>query len=276
MEKRIYNELIQQSVSIDKIHVEKPKNNDFILHNHKDKFEILIFITGDAEFRVEGSVYELKPYDTVIAADNEMHRIIHRSCTPYERIVINVSTDFFVKNNCEEFSGVFLTRTPGVNNLISYESTKNTYFMSCIERLLEYSEKKESEVLVKSVLIELFYILNKCGGNKRDRGNYSNKYIKAVIMYINENLTSELNLDTLSEHFFVNKSYLCRMFKRHTGYTINKYITHKRLMYVRELCLEGMSITQASVEAGFGNYSNFYKMYLKETGSAPSAELKHF
>lgn len=274
MSRNSFKEEIQRSVSIGRNYVEHPQNTDFVMHNHKDAFEILIFIRGDAEFRVEGSVYDLKPYDTVIAADNEMHRIIHRSCTPYERIVINVSADFFVKNNCEEFSGFFLARVPGEYNLISHESTKNTHFMSCIERLLEYYGDGESDVLIKSVLIELFYILNKCGGNNRDNSDYSNKYIKEVIMYINENLTSEINLDTISEHFFVNKSYLCRIFKRHTGYTVNKYITHKRLMYVRELCSGGMSITQASVEAGFGNYSNFYKMYIKETGSAPSTELK--
>ena len=35
-----------------------------------------------------------------------------------------------------------------------------------------------------------------------------------------------------------------------------------------------MPITAASVEAGFGSYSNFYKLYKKENGCAPSDELK--
>lgn len=263
-----------KKVTIGKACIEHPLNKDFMMHNHKDSLELLIFIRGDTKLSVEGSVYDLKPYDTVFTTENEMHRIIHMSDSVYERVVIEIPTDFFVKNNCEEYSGLFFSRAPGEHNLISYESTKNTHFKDCLERLLEYSESGESDILIKSVLIEFVHILNKCAEKNTVEGKHGNKYIKEVISYINENLTSEINLDSISEHFFVNKSYLCRIFKKHTGYTVNKYITHKRLMYVRELCARNMSITQASIEAGFGNYSNFYKMYVNETGIAPSTELK--
>ena len=117
------------------------------------------------------------------------------------------------------------------------------------------------------------HILNKCITETNTLVSY-NKYIKNIITYINDNLTSNLNLDTISEHFFINKSYLCRIFKKHTGFTVNKYITHKRIMLVRELCHNNVSLSEASIQAGFGNYSNFYKMYVKETGHTPKIDLK--
>ena len=259
---------------ISKFYIEHPENKNFVLHNHKNLLEMLIFISGDAEFRVEGAVYDLKPYDTVIASNYEMHRIIHRSDTPYERIVINIPVDFFADNNCEEFSGLFFSRAPGEHNLISGADTENTYFKNACERLVSYSQNGASNIVLNCVIIEIISILFKYRDKSSAENSCGNKYIRDVILYINENLRSEITLDSISEHFFVNKSYLCRIFKKSTGYTVNRYITLKRLMYVRKLCSSGMPITAASVEAGFGSYSNFYKLYKKENGCAPSNELK--
>ncbi len=264
-------------IIINRSHTLHPLNFDFRLHTHTDMLEILIFISGDSEFRVEGNVYPLHPYDAVVVASNEMHRVFHHSDTPYERIVINLPDSFFVTNSCEEYSDLFFGRKPGDMNLIPHEITKNTGYSDCIHRLLKYQENGESPILVKSILIELLHLLNKSHKDihrERSYSNQGNKHIREVISYINDNLTENINLDTISEKFFINKNYLCRAFKRHTGYTLNKYITHKRILYVRELCARNMSLTQASLEAGFGDYSNFYKMYVKETGHAPSKDLR--
>ncbi len=252
-----------------------PINSDYMLHNHRDMIEILIFIRGDAEFRVEGSTYKLKPFDTVIASNYEMHRIVHLSDTEYERIVITIPIDFFEKNNCTQYADLFYSRPLGVHNLIPYDVTKNTYFLSTINRLEIYvTEEGCDSIVTISAMIELLYLLNKCS-KKTALNETNNKYIKNIILYINDNLTSGLSLEKIADQFYINKSYLCRMFKKNTGYTINKYITHKRLMLVRELCSANMSLTEACVEAGFGNYSNFYKMYVKETGKSPKQELKN-
>ena len=251
-----------------------PVNSEFMLHNHRDMIEILIFIRGDAEFRVEGSTYKLKPFDTVIASNFEMHKIVHLSDTEYERIVITIPADFFEKNNCVEYADLIYSRPLGVNNLIPYDITKNTYFLSTVNRLELYiSDEGCNSIIAVSAMIELLYILNKCS-KKTILNENNNKFIKNIILYINDNLTSNLSLEKIADQFYINKSYLCRMFKKNTGYTINKYITHKRLMLVRELCSTDMSLTEACIEAGFGNYSNFYKMYVKETGTSPRKELK--
>ena len=58
------------------------------------------------------------------------------------------------------------------------------------------------------------------------------------------------------------------------GLTENQYIKHKRLIRVKELCSQGMTLAEASVRAGFGTYSNFYKIYTTETGRNPNEDLK--
>ena len=72
----------------------------------------------------------------------------------------------------------------------------------------------------------------------------------------------------------MSKSHLCHLFKEQTGLTVNQYIKQKRLIKVKELRAEGRNFLDASLKAGFGSYSSFYKAYIEEMGHAPSEKEK--
>ena len=88
-------------------------------------------------------------------------------------------------------------------------------------------------------------------------------------MYINDHLAENLSLDMISKRFFMAKQYMCKVFKKNTGYTIYQYISYKRILLAQELHRSGQSLTQASMNAGFNDYANFYKTYIKYTGKSP-------
>ncbi|MBQ4527105.1 MAG: helix-turn-helix transcriptional regulator [Clostridia bacterium] len=252
-----------------------PDSKNFRLHNHNDTYEILIFLSGNSEFRVEGTLYYPKPGDVLVTHSAEMHRMYHNEpIMPYERIVINIHSSFFAKNNCEDFKKIFTSRPLGENNLISSDETKKhniDEIINAVDRYISENEKAPA-VLIQSKLIELLYNLNKISFTS-ENVSFHDEQIKTILMFINDNITSELNLDTIADHMYMNKYHLCHIFKSHTGYTLNKYITYKRILLVRELYESGMSLMEASQEAGFSNYSNFYKMYKKETGKSPKNDL---
>lgn len=253
-----------------------PDSKDFRLHNHNDTYEILIFLAGNSEFRVEGTLYFPKPGDVLVTHSAEMHRMYHNEpIMPYERIVINIQSSFFAKNNCEDFKRIFTSRPLGENNLISADETKRHNIDEIINSIDRYisDNKNTPAVLIQSKLIELLYNLNRISFTS-ENVSFHDERIKSILMYINENITSQLTLDSIADHMYINKFHLCHIFKEHTGYTLNKYITYKRILLVRELCESGMSLIEASSEAGFSNYSNFYKMYRKETGKSPKDDLK--
>lgn len=127
-------------------------------------------------------------------------------------------------------------------------------------------------IVMKSKLIELLYNLNRIS-IKSEKHSFYDEHVKEILLYINDNITADLSLDSIAGHFFINKYHLCHMFKQQTGLTVNKYVTYKRILLVRELYAKGVSLIDASIEAGFGNYSNFYKMYLRETGKSPKLDL---
>lgn len=242
-----------------------PNPIDFNLHNHDDLYEIMLFLSGDCEFRVEGNVYRLHPRDIVLTRPFELHRISFLSGKTYERIIIYIKPEYFKNHSCEKYLDILENRSLGTGNLIMSDVTGSA--QGCIKRMLSYAQSGEYEVADK-ILFELLYLLNNSGGTLRNF-DADDERVRGIIMYINEHLDGELGLDLLSRRFFLSKNYICSLFKRCTGYTINNYINHKRIMLVQELHRNGQTLIQASMEAGYKNYSNFYRAHMRLLGKPP-------
>ena len=133
-----------------------------------------------------------------------------------------------------------------------------------------------SEILTKAILTELLVSLNRLCLTSDDKlfgMNISNGNILAVIEYINKNLSEDLNIDLISKEFFMDRYYLMHLFKKETGFTINNYITYKRLSRFNELTKTGLQITEACFECGFKSYSTFSRAYKKYYNTSPSRLL---
>jgi AraC-like DNA-binding protein len=74
----------------------------------------------------------------------------------------------------------------------------------------------------------------------------------------------------LAKRFFVSKYYLCRAFKRHNGISVHGYVNQKRVMYAKQLIEAGETASGAAYRVGFGDYSAFYRAYVKQLGVAPT------
>ena len=93
--------------------------------------------------------------------------------------------------------------------------------------------------------------------------------IDEILSYINLNLTEELTISGLADHFFLSPSYLCKIFKDSTGTTINKYITARRITRAKSLLSDGCSVTDTCSLCGFHDYSNFLKSFTRAVGISP-------
>ncbi len=253
--------------------VRQPKlntgNEIHYLHGHDNIYEIIMLINGDLEFHVEGSIYKPKKYDIVIVRPKELHELISISNEPYKRFTLHITQDFFLKYNCERFEEIFNNRRLGENNLIPSNFVEENLKDLCF-KIEKYFEKGEYQV-ANAVLIEFLYILNTANGEPTKPTNRY-KRINDIIDYINENLTEQLTLEDVAEQFFIDKFYLCKVFKKNTSFTINQYISYKRVLLARELHDKGMSLMDASSNAGFNSYSNFYKAHIKFLGTSPRAK----
>lgn len=250
-----------------------PTNAHFQLHNHND-YEILLFLAGDAKYVVEDKMYTLEPGDLILIRKHEFHRIYHNSPAPYKRVVLMVSPSFFHENACAVYEAPFINAPLGTGHKIAADNVRSSGLYDAFLRYKKYSEDyllpPETPVL-KASITEILYLISQI--RHFSTSDVSATPIKSVILYLNNNYDTDVTLDSLQERFFISKYYLCREFRKTTGLTIHEYIRRKRLTKVRELCSQGFRISNAALEAGFHDYSSFYRAFQKEYGMPPRKEL---
>lgn len=252
-----------------------PGYKNFKLHTHK-AYEIYIFLKGNAEYVIESKTFPMKPYDILITKNDELHQVRHLEKELYERVVIEVNDIFFEENDCVEYSYLLKNRKNDTDNIISPDSSDKIRLMECISRIEKYIKESEkfNKTIVRCSIVELLHIINTI--KSKNVKIKSNTNIDEIINYINNNLSNDIKLDDIARHMFMSKYHLCRIFKEHTGLTINKYITNKRIKLVQNLYADGNSLTTACIKAGYSNYSSFYKAYITETGKSPKNDIENY
>jgi AraC-like DNA-binding protein len=81
------------------------------------------------------------------------------------------------------------------------------------------------------------------------------------------------DLATLARAAGLSPSHLSRIFKQQTGVSISRFRNQQRLQRFLRLYGSGRRNTAlaAALEAGFGSYAQFYRVFRQQTGRSPSA-----
>lgn len=248
---------------------ETPNLDKFHMQTH-DNYEIYCFLSGIAEYFVEGSIYKLKPGDILIIKKSEAHSLLIRSNVPYERIVINFNLNALLEENAHEAIDFLDNKPLGKNNRYAAAKFKDMRWLYYLDMICTSSSEYEKRLYLTILLREL----------KKKYSEICEESIKAdstsdIIEFINSHLCEELSLDKISEKFYISKSQLNRKFKRITGCTVWEYISTKRLILAKELLQNGEHPTTVYIKSGFKDYCSFFRAYKIKFGVSPKADLNH-
>ena len=87
-------------------------------------------------------------------------------------------------------------------------------------------------------------------------------YIATILMYIDQNLSNELNIELLSGIIHVNRYYFSTFFKKYVGETPIQYITRKRIaMAIQLLQTTNLGVLEIANQCGFKNAANFNRIF---------------
>lgn len=250
-------------------------NLDKVSLHHHDFFECYLFISGDVTYIIEGKTYSLKPGDIVLINPKELHQpIINRVSKAYERIVLWIDPLFLNNLSSHKTDLKRCFEDLKKDNVIRTDYESQQKVRSILIKLLNLENYTGlgQELLYKAYLVELFVLLNTLlfqSDSKLYIEIKNNNLIDDIIKYINNNLEDDISLDDLSNRFYISKYHLSREFKKHSGTTIYKFIIQKKLILAKEYILSGMPIKNIYAQAGFGNYSNFFRSFKNEYGVTP-------
>ncbi len=256
-------------------HLIDRQRKEFEFHYH-DFNKIIIFISGNINYTIEGKSYELQPYDILLVNAGEIHRPSILDSSVYERIIIYVSPQFLNTFSEEEYdlNYCFKRAKQEHSNVMRIHSMeKSKLYQVCQELEHSFSDQAFGKELYQKILFLEFMIqLNRMAIlnhiNYLDSAKDNTKLVQ-ILDYINEHLGEEISIDSLSARFYLSRYYLMHFFKEETGYTIGNYITEKRLLLAKNMVQNGCSITEACFQSGFKNYSTFSRAFKKAFNTIP-------
>ena len=237
--------------------------------------KIVIPLSGQVTYLVEGNTYYLKPWDILLVAGGEIHRPVVDLSEPYERFVIWLRPELDGPG-LPPLLDCFDTARSQSLRLIRPAAGERPRYMALL-RELEDAQKDRAfghEVLARAAFLRLLVYLNRQlpGGPGPDSVRQDPK-IQEVLRHINGHLDGDLSADALAGAVYLSRYHLMRRFKAVTGQTLHQYVTQKRLIRASELIRGGVPAVQAGAQAGFGSYAAFLRAFRQIYNALPS-ELK--
>jgi two-component system response regulator YesN len=135
------------------------------------------------------------------------------------------------------------------------------YIWQEVESAERLSELADS--VLESIREELSGLVDKSRQNRK---------ITEIMDFINREYGNHgLSTKSIAAHMFFTQSYLCIFFKKHTGKTLNEYLTEVRIARAKELLKnKELKLFDIADQVGFADPNYFSVIFKKHTGCAPS------
>ena len=102
-------------------------------------------------------------------------------------------------------------------------------------------------------------------------------FVNTVVRYIDAHLKEKISVNYLAKLFNYEKSYFYKLFKAHTGVSVQKFIINRRIHVARELCVEtDIPFSKIAEDLGYNNYASFYKAFVKIVHASPEDYRKTY
>ncbi|GKX28213.1 AraC family transcriptional regulator [Vallitalea longa] len=137
-----------------------------------------------------------------------------------------------------------------------------------VHRLLK-SENRNIDILFSKYIVDIMSDILMTGITE-GYDTLKEDIIDEAILYINMNLTKNIQLEDLCKHVGVSKSYLIRKFRSVTDYSPYEYILLQKLSEAKILLIHSNKrIHEISLSVGFESVSHFIKYFKKIEGITP-------
>ena len=138
--------------------------------------------------------------------------------------------------------------------------------------LHQFIEKKitaPADVIIKPVRI--------VSRGSTERFAVSDKYIGQVLAYIDENYCNPLSVDDLIRIIPYSRRVLEKKFKSETGMSVYQYIQQQRIeKFAALLITTDLPLAEAAADAGFPDYKNVSRIFVKMKEMTPLQYRKRF
>jgi AraC-like DNA-binding protein len=248
-----------------------------MFHSHSF-YEVYYFHEGRCNYLIGDKIYMLSPGDLILMYGMTLHGANADPTIPYIRTIVHFDPTFLKP---------FLELPYAVNLLQPFQELRNRRISLSgkekeeVERLLanmNEQQKRDNRTGVyrmQLAFVDLLYIIyEQCLNplqNKFESASEKERIVQQIISFIEDHYATDIHLEHMEDHLHFSKSYLSKLFKEITGFTIFDYIYRRRINQARNLFLSNprRSVTEICMETGFKHLAHFSRLFKMQAGITP-------
>lgn len=245
-------------------------------HYH-DFYEIYYYLGNEMNYFIDNKTYNVKKHDIVLIDTYMLHHTLYTPQNHGERILI-----LFHPDTLKLLGDLDLIEKAKIlfkKKKISFSADNTQIIGSIMGRICDYyvNSHPYKELKAKFAMLELLLTIlelykDEIPEDPTFEMSPKEKRVSEIVTYINSNYQYNITLDTLCKELYINKFYLCHIFKEITGLSVIDFINTKRLAEAERLLkYSSLSITDICQAVGFNSISHFINLFKKSYQCTPRA-----
>ena len=263
-------------------------------HFH-ESLELYFLIEGERFYFVEQDTYHLQEHMAILVDQNQIHKTCpagtgkkhHRFLMQLEGPVLDQLLRLCGSVSLEEFGNAY-------RGITRFSVDQWAQILSLLTQIMEQftlissrttpgnkQDTMTANGLIRLYTVQLLLLLIQIRRTQEEGGwkeNLQNNLVHTgmyqqvhdIAIYLQNHCSEKNSLDQIATHFFISRSYLTRIFRKVTGFTITEYQNICRIKKAQLLLRETeLSMTDIALEAGFINLPYFERVFRKTTSLTP-------
>lgn len=237
-------------------------------HFHRNRFEFVVIISGNQQYTVQNVTYSLFGGDVFTTFPDEPHgnNQEHQAVCEFIWFQIDMSEPAGFLGLTAPLSQTLYTQTSRYEKRLNKVNSNEILLL--IQAFENFSSRDPEKQLLAHTLFLSFF--TKLIASEHRQQNISSD-IQSALDYIEENITSCIELSILADVSGLSVSRLKTKFKEQMGITPREYINFSKVEHAKNLLKQkDYSITDVAFLLNFSSSNYFSSVFKQFTGITPS------
>lgn len=253
-------------------------------HFH-DTYELYYLVEGERYYFIDKETYLVKQGDVVLVKPNQIHKTSLAEHSYHNRMLLQIRSDMldpFLQSNGLHTLEELYNACDSIIQMKEEDQKTIELLMVQIRKEME-KKQKHYELMVRMKLAELLVVLSRYRAKEafyqesQKVQTVKHQKVHEVADYLLSHPETEESLEELAARFYISKSYLSRIFKEVTSFTVNEYTNINRVKKAQSLLIHSeYSVTEIAGMLGFESITYFERVFRKYADSAPLKYRKKY
>lgn len=255
-------------------------NKNFCYDGESHNFWELVYVdAGNVRIKAGSNEFHLKQGEIIFHKPNEFHTIKTDNESAANVFVISFVCS---SESMSFFKGKTMAVPSKLKNYIAtiieeYSQTFNSMSTEDIKLELKENPPIGGQQMIKTYLEQFLILLIRSENDNRDlrffpsKESMENHIVSQVIQIIEENTYNKITVEQICNQLNYSRTYLSKIFKTTSGYTILEYILMNKIREAKKLIREERyNFTQISDLLAFDNPHYFSTVFKKIANMTPT------